>query len=145
MTCKYLPLAGFPERFRSARKAARLSQTQVAKLLSVTPRQVSKWERGRAFPLIPTARRIATVLPLPFEEIYLAPRREDMRTIGERLRFSRKAADMRQGDLADKVHLSIGSITHFETGRTIPSPRHLPHLAKALGVSLKFLRGEEDE
>ena len=52
----------FAKQLRSARKAARLSQTDLAASLGVTQQAVGKWERGKSSPDPTTIARIAALL-----------------------------------------------------------------------------------
>lgn len=61
-----------------------------------------------------------------------------MTTIGDRIRDTRKARDMTQGDLAKRVGLSQGTIGHIEAGRN-DSSRYLVQIAAALGVRPEWL------
>lgn len=51
------------------RKLSGLSQDQVARLLGVTDKAVSKWENGKAKPGINTLRKIAHLFGVPIEEL----------------------------------------------------------------------------
>jgi transcriptional regulator with XRE-family HTH domain len=64
--------------------------------------------------------------------------------IKERLRELRIAAGLTQQELAVRAGLSVSAVAHLEVGR-IPDPRvsTLQALARALGVSLDSLAGEE--
>jgi transcriptional regulator with XRE-family HTH domain len=64
----------------------------------------------------------------------------------DRLKRLRTAADLTQQDLAMKAGLSISAVVQIESGK-IPNPRMdtLRALAKALGVSLDELAGEEEQ
>ncbi len=51
------------------RKLAGLSQRQVARLLGVTDKAVSKWENGRAKPNTDTLRKLAQLFQVPIDEL----------------------------------------------------------------------------
>ena len=52
----------FADRLREARKAKRYSQTEVSRMLGVTPQAVGKWETGRSTPDPQTVARLAEIL-----------------------------------------------------------------------------------
>lgn len=51
------------------RKCAGLSQSQVARLLGVSDKAVSKWENGKAKPGTDTLRKMATLFQVPIDEL----------------------------------------------------------------------------
>lgn len=60
-------------------------------------------------------------------------------SIGERVKFARKAASLTQSDLADKIGTTQQTIHAIENGK-IDNPKALADIAKALHVSEKELR-----
>lgn len=63
-------------------------------------------------------------------------------TIGERIRFVRKQRKMTQMELAHACHIKERvMISHYETGRSIPSMGRIEEMAKALDVSPAWLCG----
>jgi transcriptional regulator with XRE-family HTH domain len=69
-----------------------------------------------------------------------------MMPIKDRLKELRKAAGLTQQGLAMKAGLSISAVVQIELGK-IPDPRvsTLRSLARALGVTLDALAGEEED
>jgi len=59
--------------------------------------------------------------------------------IGQRLRELREEAGLSQSDLADQVGVTRNAVSQWEADATQPSTRHLPKLARALGVSVDRL------
>jgi transcriptional regulator with XRE-family HTH domain len=57
----------------------------------------------------------------------------------------RKARDMSQDDLANRVGVKAGQISHFETGRRAPSLLVLKRIANALATSMDYLTGRTDD
>jgi len=51
-----------PERLRLARERVRLTQTDVAERLELTPQSVSQWEAGRMLPSSNNLRKLAGIL-----------------------------------------------------------------------------------
>ncbi|MGW1194466.1 helix-turn-helix domain-containing protein [Streptomyces sp. NPDC002536] len=58
---------------------------------------------------------------------------------GARVRAERRAADLRQDDVAKSMGVGRGAIAKWETGATVPDAHKLPMLAKALGKPLDEL------
>jgi transcriptional regulator with XRE-family HTH domain len=66
------------------------------------------------------------------------------RRVGARIRAARKAASLTQHALAGRLDVQDVQISRWETGRTMPSPRYLDALEKALAVPAEtFLRDNE--
>lgn len=64
----------------------------------------------------------------------------------KRLREARKQAGLTQQALADKVGVTINSISNYEKGASFPLPYILYDLADVLQVDPKeFLRDTDDE
>ena len=58
---------------------------------------------------------------------------------GARVRAERRAADLRQDDVAEPMGVGRGAIAKWETGATVPDAHKLPMLAKVLGKPLDEL------
>ena len=57
------------------RRLAGLSQSQVARLVGVSDKAVSKWENGKAKPSTDALRRLAALFQVPVEELLRLRRR----------------------------------------------------------------------
>lgn len=64
---------GVPARLRSARRAAGLTQKQLAHALGVEPITVSRWERGITTPSLSRLRRIAELTETTTSDLVRAP------------------------------------------------------------------------
>ena len=64
--------------------------------------------------------------------------------IGENIRRLRRAADMTQEQLADKLGVAFQSISRWENGTTYPDIEFLPALAGIFGVTVDELIGCEE-
>ena len=62
-------------------------------------------------------------------------------TFGDRLQCMRRIRFMSQTELADKTGLKPSAISHFETGRRLPSFENLKVLCDALDISADYLLG----
>lgn len=69
---------------------------------------------------------------------------EEKMTLGERIKKARWIARMRQIDLAEKIGTGQNQITRWETNRATPRVETLAKIAKATGVPLSELMGEDD-
>lgn len=69
---------------------------------------------------------------------------EEMRAIGNRIKFARRARGLNQGQLCDRAHIpSIKLVSKFELGLDVPKGERLKLIAKALGVTEDYiLKGE---
>lgn len=63
----------------------------------------------------------------------------DYQLIGSRIKDARKAANLTQEALAEKVFLSTVYLSRIENGKVFPTLETLSSLCEALGVSLGWL------
>ena len=64
--------------------------------------------------------------------------------IGENIRRLRRAADMTQEQLADKLGVAYQSVSRWENGTTYPDMELLPALSSIFGVTVDELLGCEE-
>lgn len=69
----------------------------------------------------------------------------DMKNIGRKISELRKAKNMTQMDLADKMNISFQAVSNWERGNSMPDISKLPELAEILGVSVDELLGKKSE
>lgn len=60
---------------------------------------------------------------------------------GEELRRRRRERDLTQGDVAEKLGVSVAVVSAWEQGGKTPNWRRACQLADAVGVTLDQLRG----
>jgi transcriptional regulator with XRE-family HTH domain len=65
-------------------------------------------------------------------------------TLAQRIRGAREAKGYTQAEADWKAGLCYGSISHYECGNRVPRLKALRAIAKALGVPLAYLAGEDD-
>ncbi|MFG2985713.1 helix-turn-helix domain-containing protein [Streptomyces sp. NPDC048258] len=58
---------------------------------------------------------------------------------GQLLRKVRRAADLTQGDIAERLGVSVPAVVGWESGKSAPDGEKLPALARALGMRLDEL------
>lgn len=68
----------------------------------------------------------------------------DMTQIGKRISELRKAKDMTQLELADKLSISFQAVSNWECGNSMPDIAKLPELAKIFGVSIDNILGHNN-
>ncbi len=70
----------------------------------------------------------------------------DNQVIGERIRAARKAKNLSQDKLGEKLGVTFQAVSTWERGEFVPDSEHLPALAKELDVSLDalFAEGKKD-
>jgi transcriptional regulator with XRE-family HTH domain len=67
-------------------------------------------------------------------------------TLGRRIRRARLRKDITQRELADLAGISRTSMNQIEKGETLdPRMSHLRKIAEALGVTMDYLAGREEE
>lgn len=62
-----------------------------------------------------------------------------------RIREKRKALGLTLKQLGAVIGVSEGGMSHYETGRREPDPDTLKRIATALGVSVDYLLGNDDD
>ena len=68
-----------------------------------------------------------------------------MKTFSEKAKEARVSLGISQPQLGKKIGLSVRSVIAYEKGEKKPRPASMLKLAKALGVSVKFLSDDECE
>jgi transcriptional regulator with XRE-family HTH domain len=68
-----------------------------------------------------------------------------MKTFSDKVKEARVSLGISQPQLGKKIGLSIRSVIAYEKGEKKPRPASMLKLAKALGVSVKFLSDDECE
>lgn len=66
-----------------------------------------------------------------------------MNALGEKLRRLRKAQGLTQGELAEKVGVSINTIVRYETGKYSPKVKILELITKELGAKIVVVPEKE--
>lgn len=69
----------------------------------------------------------------------------DTKTVGRKIAQLRKAKDMTQMELADKMFVSYQAVSNWERGNTMPDISKLLELSQILGVNVEELLGSERE
>lgn len=69
----------------------------------------------------------------------------DQREFGARLREIRRKNNITQEALAEKLMLSVDSISNYENGRTTCMPEHVIHLCQIFNVSADYFYFGDDK
>lgn len=67
-----------------------------------------------------------------------------MAEFGTRLKNARESKDINQQELAELMGLTQASISQFEKGQRIPTPKNISKFAEVLGVSREYLAGDNE-
>lgn len=59
----------FGNRLYNLRKQAKLSQSELAEMVGLTNKAVSKWESGKSKPAMDTIKKLSVIFKLPIEEL----------------------------------------------------------------------------
>lgn len=137
----------FAERLTAGRKAAGLSQSDLAARLQVSRQAVSKWERGDALPSAEIYGKLALLLPVSMDELITGAPFEGSssmdalpgETFGQRLTALRQGLSLSREGLAELLSVSRQSVSKWERGEAYPDGEKLILLARTAGIPLSFL------
>ena len=113
------------------------SKNHLAELSGVSSQQISRIINGAVCPCNKTIEKIASVIggsiDLPGEDF------------SDRLVKARWRKGLNQETLADELGINVVSISHYETGKTMPSSFLLKCICEVLNVSADWLLGLKEE
>lgn len=69
----------------------------------------------------------------------------NMKNVGFKISELRKAKNMTQMELADKMGISFQAVSNWERGNSMPDISKLPEIAQLLGTTVDEILGEESE
>lgn len=132
----------FGERLKSLRKAADITQQELADRVGVHLQTVSKWERGITEPDMCMFGEIASALGVTIEELWGVPSAEescggvfDVAALGRAILSERRRAGESQSALAQALGVSAGAVSKWERGVVCPDFETLLALASHFGVA----------
>ena len=136
----------FGERLKSLRKAAGMTQQELADKLNVHLQTVSKWERGVSEPDFALLGEIASALFVPLERLIGAPEEcglfsgsFDVVREGRAIASARRARGEGQDEVAAAAGVSSDIVSKWERGITCPDMGQLCALASHFGTSASQL------
>lgn len=135
----------FKNYFFENRKLLGKSQADVANVLGYSTNVIFRWEQGASLPSIEAVPAIAKLFNVPVREViehkevnqYHEPveiEPFDSEKFAIVLKERRKAKMMRQNNLSEITHVSISSISRFESGASIPNIDEFQLIAKAFEI-----------
>ena len=68
----------------------------------------------------------------------------DLKVVGDRIKLCRKANNLTQPELAEKLGMTRENISGYENGRITPTSTSIFFLSKLFNVSSDFLLGLKD-
>lgn len=143
----------FGERLKNLRKAAGITQQELADKLNVHLQTVSKWERGLSEPDFSMLGIIASAISVSLEELLgEAPSAGaysgsfSAASFGRALSSERRKKGENQDEVASAADVSVDTISKWERGVTCPDMRQLCALSQHFGESpSKLYYGINDE
>jgi transcriptional regulator with XRE-family HTH domain len=69
----------------------------------------------------------------------------NVNVIGPRIRQARRSIPLSQTELANRINAHVTSLSDWERGKHVPSPRHLVSIARVTGHPLEFFLTESEE
>lgn len=143
----------FGERLKNLRKAAGITQQELADKLNVHPQTVSKWERGITEPDIAQLGELASTLGISLEKLLDCNEGEvvysgtfSARGLGTMIYACRSAAGESQEQLGELTGVSADAVSRWERGVTCPDINGLRELAAHFKLPLsKLYYGAEEE
>jgi transcriptional regulator with XRE-family HTH domain len=138
------------DRIRVRRQANDLTQAELAEKLGVGPATVSNWESGRVSPNEDRTAELDSILGGGVFSAGIVERLNNSgtdaprRNLGDRIRISRQRSGLTQNELADKVGVTHGAISHWESGRVVPDDSRVGQLESILGSGISGASGNSD-
>ena len=136
----------FGERLKELRKAANITQSDLADKMNIHPQTVSKWERDLSQPDISQLGELAAVLHITLEKLCGQEETGETFTgnfdaveLGKMIGKERTLKGESQEQLAETMKTSTDTISRWERGVTCPDIERLSSLALHFGISVSRL------
>lgn len=141
------------QRIKAARKAQRMTQSELAAKLCIPYQSISQYERDLRNPKYETLLRIADALGVNVLELlgensipdsytkYCYSDLEQRSSTGQRIKYARNQLGMSVDDLAQKLSISASTVNRYEAGKISLSSRQLKEIGQALEVNEDWLLG----
>lgn len=125
---------GIGENIKKFRKEKKLTQKQLGELINKGERTIQKYEKGDILPPIDVISEVAKVLRVTVSDLIDA---EIDTSIGDRIRQFRKDNHIAQGELANKLGITISYMNMLELNKkTNPSYLIKAKLNEILGAEI---------
>lgn len=116
---------------------------------------IQKWEMGIAEPSLAKLKEFADIFSVNIDDLtnkdlemeyssFDSPEHSDLKS-AIRLKKAFETSGFSQAELCEKAGITKGALSSYLSGRYAPKQKTLEALAKALGVSVFYLMGLEDE
>jgi len=139
-----VPQAIRPDQLKKVRDRFGLTQAELAGLIGVSVASVTSWETGKTAPSRETRRKIGEVRHMSAADVGERLGRggpERPRGAGkgggppspDEIRQIRLEASLSQRQMAEKLGVSVNTISNWETGRTVPRGANVQKLARQQG------------
>lgn len=132
------------EKIAEQRKKLGLSQEELAEKLNISQKSISKYELGDRKPQYKVLVRMAEYFGVTTDYL-LELEGEGNTMLGNRITELRKACDMSQKELGEKLGVSASAIGMYEQGRREPNKAMMIAIAKLFGVTTDYLLGAEGD
>ena len=139
------PAAMSPDEIKALRLRLGLSQKEMAKRVGVSLNSVGFWESGRSAPGSANREALAALAKATGAQVDVRPGRDrkagatksgegaDQGLTADEIREARKALGLSQKKLADKLGVSMNSVSNWETGATKPRKASIAKLLRMRG------------
>ena len=124
---------------KQLRKKKGVNQAEVANAIGTTQPVYANYELGKREPSFDTLKALADYFDVSVDELLGFSKQQTTNRICE-LRMS---CGWTQGELADKLGVSVSAISAYEKGKRQPNPEKLNALADLFGVSVDAVLGRE--
>ena len=131
------------EKIAEQRKKLGLSQEELAEKLNISQKSISKYELGNRKPQYKVLVRMAEYFGVTTDYLLELDGGGNV-MLGKRITELRKACDMSQKELGEKLGLSASAIGMYEQGRREPGNAMLIAMENLFGVTVDYLLGVTD-
>ncbi len=119
-----------PEVSRQFRENYQLTQKELGGLLGVSETTVYHWENGETTPGSETLDRLYELTDMDETEIHKELARNTDRYNGEEIRSIREELDLSQGEFAEELGVSAGTVSNWERDINKPGPKAIQNIRK---------------
>lgn len=132
-----------------ARFAASVTPHGLAQLSGVDDASIRTYERGECFPSAESLERLAIALGVTPEHLLgqplgtSSPRQLYVKAVGQRIAETVEARDLDRFVVARAAKVLPVYMRKYLAGRMLPTDVTFARLAPALGVTVKYLKGED--
>ena len=145
----------FNEKLRQLREDRGMSYSEVAARIYIAPRAVREWEQGKGYPSMMSLVALAKFYDISTDDLLSEEIAELPITaaeaqsvfpglkLHEKLLLLRKNTRLSQGQLAERLSVSLGSVEAWERGTAQPGVSSLIKLSKFYGVPIDELLSED--